>query len=100
MTDERERKERTPDPRGEGRHKVGTSVGAYAGLGFQFAAAIILFLFAGQWLDRRLGTEWFAIIGMFVGAAAGFYSMYRRLMADQRREDEARRAARKQTDRK
>jgi ATP synthase protein I len=56
----------------------------YAGVGIQFAAAVILFLFAGQWLDRRLGTSpVFLMLGVFVGAGAAFYSMYRKLMADQ-----------------
>jgi hypothetical protein len=31
------------------------------------------------------------IIGVFVGAGAAFYSMYHRLMADLRRDEEARR---------
>ncbi|MGH7458037.1 MAG: AtpZ/AtpI family protein [Longimicrobiaceae bacterium] len=53
----------------------------YAGAGFQFAAAILLFLFAGRWLDSRLGTEpWLLIGGVFVGAVAGFYALYRQLV--------------------
>jgi F0F1-type ATP synthase assembly protein I len=68
---------------------------AAAGLGFQFAASLVLFFFAGQWLDRRLGTApVFLLIGVFVGGGGSFYSMYRRLMAAQRREDEAKAAAR------
>ena len=68
-----------------------TSGAAVAGLGMQFVVAILLFLFLGKWLDERLGTTpWLLIAGVFVGAGASFYSIYRRLMADQRREDEAR----------
>lgn len=53
----------------------------YAGFGFQFAASIVLFLFLGQWLDRKLGTSpWLLIAGVFLGAGAAFYSMYRKLM--------------------
>lgn len=64
------------------------SLARYAGVGIQFAAAIILFLFAGQWLDRRLGTSpVFLILGVFVGAGAAFYSMYRKLMEDQDAEE-------------
>ncbi len=64
---------------------------AYLGLGLQFGAAIVLFMLAGMWLDRRLGTvPWLMVIGVFVGAAGGFYSIYRRLMDDQKREDAAR----------
>jgi F0F1-type ATP synthase assembly protein I len=68
------------------------SAGRYAGLGIQFAISILVFLYAGQWLDRRLGTNGlFVIVGVFLGAGAAFYSMYRKLMADQRA-DEAREA--------
>ena len=77
------------------RDRADTSVGQYAGLGLQFAASIILFLYLGQWLDRRLGTEpVFLLLGVFLGAGGSFYGMYRKLTAAQRRED-AERAARK-----
>jgi ATP synthase protein I len=48
--------------------------------GFEFAVAILLGVFAGQWLDRRIGTApWLVILGVAVGAAAGFYNLYRTL---------------------
>jgi F0F1-type ATP synthase assembly protein I len=90
MTDER-RPEQSPNPLEEGRHKVDVSGAAYAGIGLQFAALILVFVFAGQWLDRRFDSQWFTIAGVFIGATLGIVSMYRRLMADQRREDAARR---------
>ncbi|MBL8996936.1 MAG: AtpZ/AtpI family protein [Gemmatimonadetes bacterium] len=65
------------------------AAGRYAGLGLQFAISIVLFLFVGQWLDGRFGTApLFLYLGVFVGAGAAFYSMYRSLMADQRRDEE------------
>jgi ATP synthase protein I len=74
-----------------GKRKTTGSAAEFAGIGFQFAGAILLFLFAGQWLDRRLGTApLFLIVGVFLGAGAAFYSMYRRLMAAQRRDSEER----------
>lgn len=61
--------------------EAGVSPAAYAGLGLQFAVAIVAFLYAGQWLDGRLGTSpLFLIVGVFVGAGGGFYSIYRKLM--------------------
>ena len=55
------------------------------------AVSLILFVLLGQWLDRRLGTApVFLLVCVFVGAGGAFYSMYRALMAAQRREDEAR----------
>jgi F0F1-type ATP synthase assembly protein I len=51
------------------------------GVGLQFAASILLFFFLGRWLDSRLGTEpWLLVAGVFIGLAAGFWSMYRRLV--------------------
>jgi ATP synthase protein I len=62
--------------------------GKYMGLGLQFGGSILLFLWIGQWVDRKLGTNGiFVLVGVFVGAGAAFYSMYRSLMADQRREE-------------
>jgi ATP synthase protein I len=73
----------------------GPSASEFAGVGLQFAASIVLCLFAGQWLDRKLGTApWLLIVGVFFGAGAGFHSLYRKLMAAQARED-AERAARR-----
>lgn len=55
------------------------------GVGLQFAASILLFLFVGMWLDGKLGTgPWLLILGVFVGGSAGFYSMYRRLVIEPR----------------
>lgn len=60
----------------------------------QFVVALLLFLYIGQWVDRRLGTApVFLLIGIFVGAGGSFYAMYRKLMAAQAREDQARREA-------
>jgi F0F1-type ATP synthase assembly protein I len=65
------------------------SASEFAGVGVQFAAVILVFVFAGVWLDKRLGTSpWFVLIGVFVGATAGFYSMYSKIMAAQRRDAE------------
>jgi F0F1-type ATP synthase assembly protein I len=68
------------------------SLGEYAGVGLQFALTIVAFMFAGMWLDRALGSSpWLLILFVFGGASAGFYSIYRKLMAAQRRADEMRR---------
>ena len=72
------------------------NVSSYAGLGVQFVLSILVFLYLGRWLDRTLGTEpWFLYIGVFTGATAGFYAMYRKLSADQKREDASTRRARR-----
>ena len=69
----------------------GLSGADFAGVGIQFAVAIIAFLFAGQWLDERIGTKpVFTIVGVFLGAGAAFYNMYRKITAAQKADDEAR----------
>lgn len=66
--------------------------GAVAGMGLQFAISILLFLLAGQWIDRKLGTEpLFLIVFVFGGAGASFFSIYRKLMEQQRRDEERKR---------
>ena len=73
----------------------GLSGADFAGVGIQFALAIVVFLFAGQWLDRRLGTDGiFTIAGAFVGGGGAFYSMYRKITAAQKKDDEERKARR------
>jgi len=77
-----------PRPFGQPDDESANAGAAYMGLGLQFGLAIILFMFVGKWLDARLGTSpWLLILGVFVGAGGGFYSIYRKLMADQKRED-------------
>ena len=49
----------------------------FIGYGMSFAVSTLLFLLGGHWLDGKLGTSpVLALLGMFVGAAAGFYSLY------------------------
>lgn len=69
----------------QGHRRAPVSGAEFAGLGAAFAVTILAGLFGGQWLDRRLGTAPIITIGgLFVAAAAGFYSMYRRLVLRQR----------------
>lgn len=40
--------------------------------------SIFLGFLAGRWIDHRLGTEpWFASAGFVLGAAAGFWGVYK-----------------------
>jgi len=57
----------------------------FAGVGMQFAVTIVVFTFAGLWLDRRFGTSpWLVIAGVFGGAALGFWEMYRQMIRKKR----------------
>ncbi len=87
MTGEKRGADRPP----EGPAARGTGAGsgaAFAGLGLQFALAIVVFLYAGQWLDRRFGTNGIlTVIGVLFGAGVAIFGVYRRLVADQRRDE-------------
>jgi ATP synthase protein I len=85
----------TREPPGERGANEGTSITQFAGVGLQFALSILVFLYVGQWLDKKLGTgPWLLLVGVFLGAGASFYSMYRKLMAAQARDEAARKARR------
>ena len=59
------------------RSKQGLSGAEFAGIGVQFALTILVFVFAGVWLDKRFGTSpWLVLVGVVIGAGGGFYSMY------------------------
>lgn len=67
----------------------------FAGAGLQFAVSIVAFLLLGQWADRKFGTSpILLLVGVFIGGSAAFYSMYRRITAAQRADDERRRRER------
>jgi ATP synthase protein I len=69
----------------------------FAGAGIQFAAALVLFVFLGSWLDKRLGTSpLFVVLGVFVGGGGGFYSLYRKVVTAQKQDDELRRKKREE----
>ena len=85
------RDERNSGPKPEKPRKDELDIGSFAGVGLQFAVSIVLFLFLGQWADRKLGTSpVFLLAGVFIGGGAAFYSMYRRLTTAQKADDERR----------
>ena len=71
----------------------GQSPLALAGLGAQFFAAILISVYAGNWLDRRFGTgPLLLLVCLFVVGGGSFVLSYRGLTRRQR-EAERRRAA-------
>jgi hypothetical protein len=70
----------TPDYDALLHKRKGMSGSEFAGVGMQFAITLVLFAFAGVWMDRRLGiSPWLTIVMVFAGGALGFWSMYRRM---------------------
>ena len=56
---------------------------------------MVVWVFVGQWLDKRYATTpWLLIASLFLGGGLSFYNMYTKLMAVLKR-DEAARASRK-----
>ena len=76
----------------DGMRRERSSAARYAGAGLQFAITLLIGLGLGSWADRKFGTSIFVLVGVFVGAGAAFYSMYRQLMANLERDEAAKRA--------
>jgi len=50
--------------------------GRFASLGVQLTASMCVFGWGGFWLDGKLDTyPWLMIVGLMVGAGAGFYAL-------------------------
>jgi hypothetical protein len=81
---------RGPAPQKAPRRNLGSD--GDLGSVMQFGVAIVLFTLVGNWLDGKYGTSpALLLVGMGVGTAAGFYSMYRKLTARERQAKEDRR---------
>jgi ATP synthase protein I len=66
----------TPDPP----EKRGPGGMRYAGLGVQLAASVLLFLWIGQWADRKLGTGGLlTVLAVFLGFGGTMYWLVRSL---------------------
>ena len=63
--------------------------GQYMGFGLTWALSVLLFLGVGAWLDSKLGTgPILLIVGAFVGAGAGFYSLYYHIVIEPRQKQQ------------
>ena len=52
----------------------------YAGLGVQLAVSVLVFVWIGQWLDRKLGTGGLVtVIAAFLGFGGTMYWLIRSL---------------------
>jgi len=69
------------------RKKLLRSYGFYVDLVLRFSVSILLFVFVGFKLDEYFNTKpALLIIFTFLGATAGFYSMYKSLTSYEKRE--------------
>ncbi len=77
------------DQKDSTRSQLVSAAGQFTGFGLTWALSVLLFLLGGWWLDGKVGTApLFMILGAFLGGAAGFYSLYRHIVAISREQDE------------
>lgn len=61
-------------------------------VGIMFGVSIAMAAAAGTWVDRKIGTEpWGVVIGVLMGAAAGFVNLFQVVLRISREDEEARR---------
>lgn len=60
----------------------------YLTLGFQLAAAVVVFLLIGVWLDDRWNTSpWLKLAGLFLGTVGGFIKFFTTVSKLERKEE-------------
>jgi ATP synthase protein I len=75
---------RVPEPTPGRQPRREQGPGKYAGLGVQLVASILLFVWIGQWADRKLGTGGLmTVLGVFIGFGGTMYALVRSLRRDE-----------------
>jgi uncharacterized membrane protein YfcA len=59
----------------EGRKQLQLAA-SFLAVGFELAVAIVIGYLGGAWLDGKLGTSFLKYLGLFLGIAAGFRSLF------------------------
>jgi len=74
----RQDEEKKKQPPGFGTvNKFYREFGPFLTLGFQLAAAVIVFYFIGSWVDRRFDTEpAFTLLGIMLGTVGGLIKFF------------------------
>ncbi|HIA74652.1 MAG TPA: hypothetical protein EYO20_01770 [Gemmatimonadetes bacterium] len=73
------------DDKGEETRKLLRASGQHLGHGLKWTLSVLFFMAGGAWLDSRLGTSpLFIIVGAFIGAGAGGYSLYYHIVIEPR----------------
>lgn len=67
--------------------RLAVQAGYLLGGGFQMAAATVIGVVLGKWIDGKAGTGFFAPVLALLGFALGVYSLYRMIVRMQRRQD-------------
>jgi F0F1-type ATP synthase assembly protein I len=76
------------DQKGSDPGDILRATGQFMGLGLAWALSVLFFLGVGAWIDSKLGTSPFLlVVGAFIGAAAGFYSLYYHIVIEPRQRE-------------
>ena len=69
--------------------KTVRALGLASGVGFTIVASILLWVLAGRWLDRKLGTEpWALIAGIIIGLISAGSIIYELAATRERTDDQ------------
>ncbi len=69
------------EPSNSGSKRVLGQIGPYLGLGIEFAVTLLVFIFAGHYLDKRWGTDpWLLLAGATLGFLIAFYNFFKTLL--------------------
>jgi len=69
--------------------KTVRALGLASGVGFTIVASIALWVLAGRWLDRKLGTEpWALIVGIIIGLISAGSVIYELAATRERTDDQ------------
>lgn len=64
----------------------------YLTLGFQLAAAVVVFSFIGAWLDSRWDTSpWLLLAGLLLGSVGGFVKFFKTISDLERKDSKEKR---------
>lgn len=75
---DKKNKIRSNDPPDKGIGNALRQYAPYLTLGFQLAAAVVVFFLIGVWIDDAYGmSPLFKLIGLFVGTVGGFIKFFR-----------------------
>ena len=66
--------EKAPEP------NVWRQIGRYSHMGMVLPASVVVGLIIGTALDKKLHTNWMTIVGLIVGAVAGFAEIIRLIL--------------------
>jgi F0F1-type ATP synthase assembly protein I len=79
----------------ERRPNISRNFAPFLTMGFQLAAAVLMFLLIGHWIDKKFGIEPFGkLLGVVIGSTGGFVKFFK-TVASITAEEEKQRAEKK-----